>query len=768
MRKRKKFLIMRIIMAMLLIFTACSNHKKEVIEHTSQEKTYVYQASFQKIGEALDNISKAYVFNEYNYIVGYKNEKNKHGAEITKYYLIKTKLGEKEQEEIKLNMKKGEEPCCLCVGEGNQLYLLSQCHMFDSDLAQTIEDYYIHIINIEKRTEDSCKLKLKKRKEEELWVHDMIVTEDTVLFNSEEEVYAFDLQGKQKGCYNFGNYTGAMVKTERGDIYVCGYSGGDYGLRQLDLEREEFGRFISLLPKNIYKTQGGNYNLTLCGGKEDILYINDSNSVHCYHTETEEMTTLFNWVNNNVDGSTITQMVSTEEQEFFAVSNSGQEGKHEVEIAELKRVDASLIKERTVLKLGCIYVTNAMKQNILSFNKTNSDYQIEIEDYSSYENPEVQLNLDMIAGKIPDILSIDSLPVRQYIKKGILTDLYPFMEKDQDVSKDDFIETVIHALEYNRKLYYMGSDFSVRPLLGSNKFTKGMEAWTVDDMLALYERLPKNGVFLCNNAYNISRQLFLQNILSNQLEDYVRIDIGEVFFDSEEFIKILKFSKNFPDEKDIAENVIERFKKGMPIMVQEGKLILSDCFNLYCMPDIQAFMKMYQKAGGFTVMNYPSIQGDNKLSMTIGNNTMAVTEKCADKEAAWEFVRMFLTYDYQKSKGFYEGIPTRKDAFETMLEYSMIKETFTDKDGMLVEPVDIRYFYDDYTVTVGPLKKEEIEMIRSIVGRIGKCTYNDSVTKEICNIVIEEAEAFFAGDKTAKEAALVMQNRAKIYISEHL
>lgn len=165
-------------------------------------------------------------------------------------------------------------------------------------------------------------------------------------------------------------------------------------------------------------------------------------------------------------------------------------------------------------------------------------------------------------------------------------------------------------------------------------------------------------------------------------------------------------------------------------------------------------------------MNYPSLKGDDKLSMTI-NNTMAMTEQCAQKEAAWEFVRMFLTYDYQKNKGFYDGIPTRKDVFEKMLEYSMVTETFTDTDGMLIEPVSIQYVFDDYTVIVGALKEEETDMIRSIVNRIGKCTYNDSVTKEISNIVIEEAETFFSGDKTAEEAAQVMQNRVKIYVSEN-
>lgn len=775
MGKKVEIIFLFFMIVMIGNITACSNQsdpkKKETTTETvskenkgkKKEEAYYYQISFQDITMPLDSIATTYVFKNNMYVIGYRNEKNKKGTTVSKYYLICMKLDGSDKKEIKLNIKEEEEPYRLTVGKENQIYLLSQLQTYDLDLGETIEEYYIHTISIEEGKEESCKLKIKKQKTELLYIQDMIVTEDTILFNSQENVYTFDLKGKEKGRYHFGNYTARMAQTGNGDIYISGYSENNYGLKKLDLKKGEFGNFINLVSKKIYRTQGGNYNIILQGGEEDILYINDSNNVFYYHTETGEFIALFNWIHQDIDGATINQFFYTEDQTFLVPHNLD---RNQIELIELKEAEASLEKEKTVLKLSCTYITNQIKENVLSFNRTHSKERIEIEDYSSYEDPAQALNLDMIAGKIPDILSIDSLPALQYIKKGILTDLSFLMEQDKEVKKEDFIESVYHALEYNGKLYYMGSDFSVRPLLGSNKFTKGMEAWTVDDMFALYEKLPKNGLFLCNDTYNMSRQLFLQNILSNQLEDYIRMDTSETFLDSSEFIKILEFSKNFPEESEIAENIKNRFEIGMPLMVQRGKLILSDCFNLSCMPDIQAFMKMYQKVGGFTIMNYPSLKGDDKLSMTI-NNTMAMTEQCAQKEAAWEFVRMFLTYDYQKNKGFYDGIPTRKDAFEKMLEYSMTTETFTDADGMFVEPVSIQYVFDDYTVIVGPLKKKETDMIRSIVNRVGKCTYNDSVTKEISNIVIEEAETFFSGDKTAEEAAQVMQNRAKIYVSEN-
>ena len=40
-------------------------------------------------------------------------------------------------------------------------------------------------------------------------------------------------------------------------------------------------------------------------------------------------------------------------------------------------------------------------------------------------------------------------------------------------------------------------------------------------------------------------------------------------------------------------------------------------------------------------------------------------------------------------------------------------------------------------------------------------------TPVICEMILEETNAYFAGDKTAEETAKVLQSRVGIYVSEH-
>jgi len=56
------------------------------------------------------------------------------------------------------------------------------------------------------------------------------------------------------------------------------------------------------------------------------------------------------------------------------------------------------------------------------------------------------------------------------------------------------------------------------------------------------------------------------------------------------------------------------------------------------------------------------------------------------------------------------------------------------------------------------------EFLRNMVANL---YWNDTVNgKDISNIIFEEAGAFFAGDKTAKEAAEIIQNRVALLLNE--
>ena len=60
--------------------------------------------------------------------------------------------------------------------------------------------------------------------------------------------------------------------------------------------------------------------------------------------------------------------------------------------------------------------------------------------------------------------------------------------------------------------------------------------------------------------------------------------------------------------------------------------------------------------------------------MSFEGFTMAITEACHNKEGAWEFLRRFLTYDYQKKIDY--ALPTRKDALKKKLEYAAATKNY--------------------------------------------------------------------------------------------
>ncbi len=139
---------------------------------------------------------------------------------------------------------------------------------------------------------------------------------------------------------------------------------------------------------------------------------------------------------------------------------------------------------------------------------------------------------------------------------------------------------------------------------------------------------------------------------------------------------------------------------------------------------------------------------------------LAITKQCKEAEGAWEFIRQFLTYDFQKTEVNY-CFPVRKDMLERRLEQVQATKSYKEEDGTKVNTIMEEYGYDR------ALTKEEAEMIRSIVERIGTCSSYDTATDEIGEIINEELQAFYTGDKTAKEAAEIIQSRAKIYVSEN-
>lgn len=139
---------------------------------------------------------------------------------------------------------------------------------------------------------------------------------------------------------------------------------------------------------------------------------------------------------------------------------------------------------------------------------------------------------------------------------------------------------------------------------------------------------------------------------------------------------------------------------------------------------------------------------------------IAISETCAEKNGAWAFVKSILTDDYQTDQW---QLPVTVSAFEAVMkelqepEYDIMdgEKVYRDSVGFIGIT---EYKLDDIT-------DAEIQEFKDYINSMTHISTN--VDSDLLNIVLEEAAAFFAGDKTEDEVADLIQNRVSIYLGEN-
>jgi ABC-type glycerol-3-phosphate transport system substrate-binding protein len=760
---KKSMALVLLVFAAALTTTACSGKKDQETSSKKTQNEYVYQPSFQDLDLDVDYINSVCFYDNSIYMYGSKWVENKKKGDGKDYpYFIKCDTDGSNLSCTELKGLKTNESVSSMLASDDKIRLVTSKYSYNKKTGEDKQSYFLHTVNEKGKITDTVELqkKISTSDEDEVDFYidrsNTFIDRDTLYIASDQKIYTFSVKdGKKKKTYKSekSSYIEAFFRTTDGKMYISDYSDEKTGVKEFDPETGNFGSLIDFGDYSIY-------NINIQNGEGNVVYINDSSKVYSFDLSTGTIKEEFSWINSDIDGDNVSAYYPLEEGKILAITSSydDSESSSVIELVTLNKMKASEVTEKKTLRLYCNYLDYNVKNKIISYNKKNENYRIEVKDYSSYEDSSKQMNLDLTSGNIPDIVDVSyGLSMETLAKKGILTDLYSFMENDEDVKKENFLPSILSTLEIDGKLYAMGNSFSVIGLLGGKKNVGDREGWTVDEMIAAYEAMPEGTEFM---QYE-SRQGFLQEIIYYQLDNYVDWTNGTVSFDSDDFVKLLDFSMNFPDQ----ESMDYANMKSMPTLVKQGKLFL-DTFSLWSPEYIELYTKLYKKQGGFSVLSYPSEDKSSKLIMNMDGTELAITQQCEDKEGAWDFVREFYTYEYQ-NKNDSGSFPTRKDVFEKKLERAMATEEYTDDDGTEVQPIESSYGYDDYEVELGPLSEEEAGIIRDMVDRIGYCATYNAYSSDVQDIVAEETEAFFKGDKTAKEVADIIQSRVNIYVSEN-
>lgn len=80
---------------------------------------------------------------------------------------------------------------------------------------------------------------------------------------------------------------------------------------------------------------------------------------------------------------------------------------------------------------------------------THPEYSIEYTDYEEQYGDQAleQLQIDLLQGDSPDLLFVNGLPLKVFSSRGLLENLYAWIDSDDSLSLDDFTANLIVALE---------------------------------------------------------------------------------------------------------------------------------------------------------------------------------------------------------------------------------------------------------------------------------------------------------------------------------
>ncbi len=117
---------------------------------------------------------------------------------------------------------------------------------------------------------------------------------------------------------------------------------------------------------------------------------------------------------------------------------------------------------------------------------------------------------------------------------------------------------------------------------------------------------------------------------------------------------------------------------------------------------------------------------------------------------------------YYLLNGYDGGFPVMKEQFEEVMAQSMEKKYATYEGGSY-EVSRQSYMDQDAQIEVYEATQEDVAAVRQLVERAEiKFEYHT----EIQNIINEEAESYFAGEKELGEVTALIQNRVGLYLQE--
>ena len=541
---------------------------------------------------------------------------------------------------------------------------------------------------------------------------------------------------------------------------------GAWTMKTVDPEAQDWGEEYTL-PENAYNAYPG--------GGEYLFYYQNGDSIYGYKAGAAEGEKIFSWIDSDINRSNMEFFSFLPDGRVVVVTREWQSDNSKVELAIMTATDRSQLPEKTTLTYAAMYLGYDVRSQIIEFNKTSDKYRIEVRDYSEFATAEdssaglTRLNTEIVAGNVPDMLETSSIPLRQYAAKGLLEDLWPFIENDTDIGgRAGVMEHVLNAAEQDGKLYEIFTNFAIRTVAGPKNIVGDRMSWTLADLQEALAKMPEGCAIF---GQTDTKTDMLSNVMAQNADSFVDWSTGQCRFDSEDFKALLAFCNSFPAEYDW-ENSQDEWEDPYTRIIS-GKQMLTSVYFSQLRWDFLENDGLFKSQGGAAFIGYPREDGGVGSSFTT-NGGIAMSAACKDKEGAWSFMRTRLLSQStdEESARYWSNFPVNKADFDKMVEEAMTVQYEQDENGQPLldengQPIEIKetwWISDDLQLEQGAVTQEQYDRFMALYNAVDSVYYFDEA---IYDIVADMAGAYFAGDRSLDDTAAQIQSRVTLYVNEN-
>lgn len=474
-------------------------------------------------------------------------------------------------------------------------------------------------------------------------------------------------------------------------------------------------------------------------GHGRILYLKNYHTVTSWDTKTGVQETLYKSGGDYAYGSGGDAFTRNDNGELIILVNNNvrvisYEGKvNPVEI--------------TLKPLGLI--SNTIRQCIKRYEETHPGVKITILFDTKWDSRDSELNIvyaEISNGEGPDMMQVLDDQLVHLIKSNCLYDLSDILKPE---IKEALIPAVVKEEQIDGKKYRFGMNPEIRTFVVNKKYCPN-GSLSIGEILDIIEAREREGnPFEYIVVGDYSHDLFEALVSTICDSEFIDMDNYECHFDSEDFIHLLKVCKEYREK----EKTLQYSKNDSSKLMKEDKALLYFESNM----DIYNFSSIWASLGDdYTNIGFPVGNNQNKNILCFPIGGIVVNSASMQDEDKRKIIEDLLNCMYTPEylvDTIASTVPTRLDAFEGRIVDDYPTGSSIKIDGRTTMPIAGKADGSSYV-------SEYLELLNSCDSLFSKDA------GALKRIVVEEAEYYFDGPKSAEEVAKIIQGRVELYLME--